>query len=126
MVCKNFLHNLKNIRQIEVKIDSGLKHLIENKENKLIYGCGTTCDYLLSCCNFNNVTLTSGLKEEYGVVFHRLKVCDIRKINLTSYKYILNTATGYEKEVREKYFKQHSILTLKKHQTRSTITITTV
>jgi len=123
IACSTHLKNLNIKKNIKVEIDESLKKLIENKEKKLIYGCGTVCDYILTTCSINNVTLVSGLKEEHGLKFHNLNVKKVKEVNLKTYKYIINTAIGYEKEVKEQYFKSFKVITLNKHQSQAILTI---
>ncbi len=123
IVCEKYLNSLKNIRQIEIEIENKLQKLVENEEEKLIYGCGTVCDYILSACKFQNITLVSGLKEEYGLAFHGLKVLNIQSVNLNAFKHIINTAIGYERQVKEQYFKSYQIITLKKFMKKDILLI---
>ena len=123
-IVKKHLFNVIPKRSYKQKIGDKLLDIINSQHKLLIYGCGTVSDFIINNSKIIDFDICSGLEEEIGGKFNNQLVLNVNDINIKKYKYIIITPIGYEKKIKNKYFKNiNNIVFLKKMINDNMVTI---
>jgi len=103
VIVKKYVDESFITKKYSCEISAALSKLLTDAKSILFYGAGTVTEHLLKFIKGKQITICSGLKEEYGTMFNGYKIEDYKTALLRKYDLLVMTPLYIGHDLYVKY-----------------------